>query len=126
VARCERPGRATPKRIRRSLSAFYAGERFPDPDSEEGRLIYDVVLSTRGWGRDEFREATPDFAAAARFAVFAERAIPFLQDQQQIQNTPFEDGMSPDARGDLTMGKLNAAKNIASFRAWLYPEDDDG
>lgn len=119
-----RPHEHGPKRIRRSLAGFYAGERFPNPDSDDGRFVYDVILSTRGWDREMFRQASPEFTFAARFALFAERAAPALAELEAIQNQPVTADMSPEYRGALARNKIQAAKDIPAFRALLYPEDD--
>lgn len=71
-----------------------------------------------------FRQASPEFLAAARFALFAERAAPSLVELEQIQNQPITPDMSPDHRGELARNKIQAAKDIPAFRALLYPEDD--
>lgn len=119
-----RQDRLAPKRIRRSLAGFFAGERFPHPDSEDGRLVYDVLLALRGWGHDDFRLATPAFLSAARFAVFAERAGAVLSKAQAIQSQDMS-GLGNEEKGALALRKMDAAEDIATFTPLLFPEDND-
>lgn len=60
----------------------------------------------------------PDLHAAARFALYAERLMPMLRDQQQIQ------AMKPAP--ELAMAKIAAMELIPAYRSLLFPEDDDG
>ena len=120
LAQGERQDRAPPKRIRRSLAGYYRGERFPDPESEEGQLLYDIILSRNGWGHDDFRLATPLMIAAARHAVFAEGVAKLLDGAEQVANIEL-DKHTPH---DLRMAKFKASKAIPDLRAALYPEDE--
>lgn len=115
---------ASPKSTRRSLSEFYAGERFPAPESSEGALIYDAALSLRGWGPAAFREATPDFLDAARWSVLLERLMPIYQSAQARLTEPLPS--DPNAKGDAMRVKLAAREFTAQWAPLLFPDDDDG
>lgn len=116
--RQEPPLSNTPKRIRRSLAGFFTGERIPYPSYDEA-LTYDALLSLRGWGRDEFATASPDFIAAARFAVFAERVAPILAAAQELAAMPAS-GMTPAQ----IKAKVAASAAIPNLHSALFPEDE--
>ena len=78
-----------------------------------------MILSTKGWGHDEFRNATPDFLAAARFALFAERVAPLLAQAEEVAALPRK-GLTPDQ----IRAKVAGAEALPVFRAVLYPEDE--
>lgn len=84
----------------------------------------DVILATRGWGREEFRLAAPDFMAAVRVYLFAEKMAPVLREQEAIQAAPTSRDMTPDSRLALASAKTDAAKIIAALKPILYPEDE--
>lgn len=113
----------TPKRVRRSLSEWFEGERVPHPDDPEEHLTYDVLLSLRGWDAEMFRVATPQFTAGARFALYAERLMPVLEEMKGIQNTPMPKGAG---FADAARARLAVQKAIPEIRAVLFPGDDDG
>lgn len=117
-------GLRAPKRLRRSLAQFQAGERFPDPDSEEGRLIYDAILASRGQGPDFFRQAAPDFIALVRFAVFAEKAGAALAEMETVQARTVDKNLAPKDRLALIQAKSAVAEAIPVFQDLLYPEDE--
>ncbi len=118
-----RPDGDTPKRIRRSLAEFYAGERFPAPDTDEGQLIYDVALSLRGWGPAAFATVTPDFLAAARWSIFLEGVMPIWRNAQAtlMEEMPRD----PVAKGLVANRKIAAQEFIEDWRPVLFPEPDD-
>jgi len=113
-----------PKRIRRSLAEFYAGERFPPPESSEGALIYDAALSLRGWGPAAFDTAMPDFLEAARWSVLLERLMPIYQSAQARLSEPLP--FDPVAKGEVLKARLAAREFTAAWTPILFPEDDDG
>ena len=117
-------GLRTPKRLRRSLAQFQAGERFPDPDTEDGRLIYDAILASRGQSPDFFRQAAPDFISLVRFAVFAEKAGAALADMETVTARTVDKGIPPKDRLALIQAKSAVAEVIPVFRDLLYPEDE--
>jgi hypothetical protein len=86
-------------------------------------MTYDALLSLRGWGEAEFTRAAPDFLAAARFAVFAERIAAELAAAQKVADTPFKPGHYDR---QLVMAKAAAADAIPALKALLFPEDEDG
>lgn len=83
-----------------------------------------MILATRGVDRETFRLASPEFMAAARFALFAERAAPFLAEDEAIVAQPLSRDLTPDSRIALAKAKLEAEKRIPIVRALLYPEDE--
>jgi hypothetical protein len=119
-------GGATPKRIRRSISAWFEGERFASPDDPDEWLVYDAILAARGaWSIRDLEHAAPDFLAAVRFAMFAERAVKVLLDAKQILAMPSnEAGLSTAALRERLAAKSAAAQDLAVFTAILYPEDE--
>lgn len=123
MARGKHPLFITPKLIRRSLADYYTGSGFPHPETDEGRLVYDVILSTRGWGPEAFKAATSDFLEAARFALFAEKVGPFLADAEEVLARPMPS--DPKAKLALARGKKQAQAAVPVIKALLYPEDDE-
>ena len=82
-------------------------------------------MSLRGWGAEELRTASPEFMAAARFALFAEHIAPMLTNAEQVQNMPMT-GVEPEQMRTLVPAKVAAANAIPALKALLWPEDDDG
>lgn len=82
-------------------------------------------MALRGWGRDEFQTASPEFMDAVRWGLFAERLGPVLSKWEEIQDREMHKGMSPRDRRVLGRAKLQAAEAIAAIKAVLYPEDDE-
>lgn len=113
-----------PKRIRRSLSDWFTGDRISHPEVPDDALTFDALLALRGWGAAEFREATPAFLAAARWALYAERYAPVLADHERTLALPMTD-LSPQGKLDLARAKQQAGRVVDALRAVLYPEDDD-
>lgn len=87
-------------------------------------MICDVALSLRGWGAEEFEWATPDFLAAARWAVFLERLMPLYQSAQMRLTEPLPS--DPDAKRHAVRVKLAAQEFTKDWTPILFPEDDDG
>jgi hypothetical protein len=117
-------GRAGPKRIRRSLAEYFAGERIPHPEEREASLIYDALLALRGWGERDFRYVSPRFMSTIRHALFAESGVKMLQETEQIAHIPVARGMDPKAQADLLRAKLPAQADAQRLRALLFPEGD--
>ena len=114
----------TPKRIRRSIAGLIAGERFPDPDSEDGAYVYDALLAARrGLSYDDVRHSAPEFMSAVRFAMFAERAVEALAEARQVQAIPVS-GMEPARLREVLSAKNSAASDIATLELALYPKDE--
>lgn len=118
--------RAGPKRIRRSLAGWYAGERIPSPEDREERLTYDAILATRGWGHDEFRLASPRFLSAVRAALFAEAGVRILAESEQAANVAVPSDLPLATRGELIKHRLAAQEDVRRLRPMLFPEGDDG
>lgn len=78
-----------------------------------------MILSTKGWGHDEFRNATPEFLHAARFALFAERVAPLLAQAEEVAALPRKDLSPAQIRA-----KVEASAALPVFRNVLYPEDE--
>lgn len=87
-------------------------------------MTYDALLALRGWGEAEFRTVAPDFAAATRFALFAERLAPLLSEAQVIMAEPLPS--DPVGKLEAAKRKMTVEQEIPRLRAALYPEDDDG
>lgn len=85
-----------------------------------------MLLSLRGWGEEEFRRARPDFLRGARWALFAERVMPMLEEERKIQGIDLPTGADPQVRGNVGRAKMEAAKNIESMTAVLFPADGNG
>ena len=83
-----------------------------------------MILSTRGWGREEFANASSDFLEAARWAVFSGYVGPMLAQLESIQNQPM-DGLSGSPKLVLARQKREADKAIPVLKAVLYPEDEE-
>lgn len=115
----------TPKRIRRSLSEWFEGERIPNPDDPEEALTYDALLSLRGWGAIELDTARPDFLAAARHALYAERLMPILERARELQDMNM-DAVSRDDKLRVGKAKMQARRLIPALREALYLDHDDG
>lgn len=65
-----------------------------------------------------FRRASPDLYRATRFALYAERMMPVLDQMLAIQNGPMDPANA--------MAKIHAAAAINAIRPVLFPVDDDG
>jgi hypothetical protein len=117
-------GRAGPKRTRRSLAEYFAGERIPHPDEPEASLIYDALLALRGWGERDFRLAGPGFLATLRHALFAEAGVKMLHETEQIAYMPVPTGMDVKTQADVLRAKLPAETDAKRLRALLFPGDD--
>lgn len=76
----------------------------------------------RGWGVAEFDRATPDFIGLARFALFAERAVPILRDAEDVLATPLPD--EPSAKLALAQRKTVAARVVPALRVALHLDED--
>ena len=118
--------RAGPKRIRRSLAGWFAGERIPSPEDPAEALTYDAILATRGWGRDEFALASPRFLTAVRTALFAEASVKLLEEAKDAASTAVPDDAPLTYRAELLKYRLAGQEELARIRPVLFPEDDDG
>lgn len=83
-----------------------------------------MLLSLRGWGREDFRLATPEFAEAARWAIFAEGGVRELTQARQIEAEPFGADMTNPANVQLIRAKGQAKDVIAAWTDLLYPADE--
>ncbi len=63
-----------------------------------------------------FRHASPGLYRASRFALYAERMMPMLDQMIQIQNGPIDPKNG--------MAKVKAGDAIKLLRPILVPEDD--
>jgi len=59
--------------------------------------------------------------AAMRWALYAERLAPMLDDDDEILARPLA-GLAPDAAGRLAMAKFKAGDHRKAIHAALYPE----
>jgi hypothetical protein len=81
------------------------------------------VLATRGWGRDEFRYASPAFLATVRRALYAEsgaRILDVVTDGLEKANERL--GQAPRgsaARGDLMRVRVAALDSMNTVRKAL-------
>lgn len=75
----------------------------------------------RGWGPEQFARATPEYMAALRWGLYAERAVPILAGWKAVQAIP-----TNEATPEQLTQKLDAAKVVPLLTDLLYPEDDDG
>lgn len=111
---------SAPKRIKRSLSQWFTGERIVQPTDPDGDLIYDALLSMRGWGEAEFRTAEPELRDAARWTLYAERLVPILHGHEAIQGTPLPADAA--AKAAAVPARLTANRQIELIRAELFPD----
>lgn len=118
------PRVATPKRVRRSISEFLAGERLPDPDDPDAELTYDALLALRGWGSEDFARATPSFLSAVRWALYAEKATVMYRNAQENAALTMPSGISGEQQRKLITLRLDAAAFVKSFGPVLFPEDE--
>lgn len=89
-------------------------------------MTYDILLWRAGVSAAEIDLARPDRLAAARFAVFAERVAPLIDDAENVLARDFDKGMSPRDRSRLGAAKIEAKKQIAAIRSHLYLDPPDG
>lgn len=76
----------------------------------------------RGASLDEMDRARPELLNAARFALYAERMMPQLEQAQEVQNANMA-GLDAKTKGSVAAGKLRAGEVIPLYRAVLFPED---
>lgn len=80
-----------------------------------------MALAT-GWGREEFRLVSPDFKAALKHALYAQRVVPILNEHQDVVNMSDAD-LSTKGKAQLGSAKLAARKQIATIRSYLDLDD---
>lgn len=88
--------------------------------------MLDAVLSTKGWGAAEFEAATPEFLAAARYAVVAEKHGPTLARLDGLANQRVPFGLPPDTANALLDDRLEAHRAAILIRGALFePESEE-
>lgn len=81
-------------------------------------------LALRGWGPAAFDSVTPDFLAAARWALFLEELTPMWR---AANSTLTEDlPKDPAAKIAAYVSKQQAQRFLEDWRPVLFPADDDG
>lgn len=84
-----------------------------------------MLVVEAGWGRDEFRLVSPDFKAAIKHALYAQRLVPILDEERDVVNINEAD-LTAKGKAQLGSAKLKAQKNIAKMRALLDLEGSGG
>ena len=93
------------------------------PGSPGDYLIYDAGRWLRGWRSEEYEHAAPDFLEAVRWALFAERGVPMLNEAEEMALTPVDTRLAADSVAAILSARKageNAAKHL---RPILFPED---
>lgn len=71
----------------------------------------------------EFERATPEFAAACRWLVMAERMAPDLHNLRALVATDPPKGAGWAERQRM---RLDAESQLRTWQPFLFPGDDDG
>jgi hypothetical protein len=79
----------------------------------------------RGWGAEDFRRAGAELLGAARWALYADKAVVMLHEAEQTAAMDVS-GVKGKALGDVLRAKLAGRKLADALRPVLFPEDDDG
>jgi hypothetical protein len=87
-------------------------------------MAYDAALvARRGLGPDEIRLIDPTFAAAVRWALFAEKLSPDLADLEKLDRDP-PDSLTGSARTQYISARRQAREQRDAEMALLYPEGE--
>jgi hypothetical protein len=87
-------------------------------------MAYDAALvARRGLGPDEIRLIEPTFAAAVRWALFAEKLSPDLADLRRVDHDP-PDALTGAARTQFMAARSKAREQYRRELALLYPDDE--
>lgn len=90
-------------------------------------MTYDAVLvARRGLGIDEMRLISPQFGAAVRWAVFAEKLTDGIGESRGNAEMAMPDGLTGQQRTDFMGRRTKIREHLKQLDAVLYPEDDDG
>jgi hypothetical protein len=78
------------------------------------------VLATRGWGRDEFRYASPAFLATVRHALFAESGVRILDiARDNLAEAQRAAGGSLAQKGEAMKVRVSSTKAMNDVRKAL-------
>jgi hypothetical protein len=87
-------------------------------------VIYDAVLvARRGMGPDELRLISTRFAAAVRWALFAERASRPLEDIREAVRRDPPDELKGARRTEFMTARTRMRAQLAELEATLFPPD---
>jgi hypothetical protein len=111
--------RATPKRVRRSLSGFVTGERIPEPRDPTAALVYDVLIQAdQGW-------TTPQLEAEGEQTRDALAWLLYIKALGAEELQSLEDDSQPPKNAHEEQQRRSARKALAKrTRELIYPPDE--